>query len=132
MRAMNNLRLLLVSCLTTAAARTAAGGKCAVHHRITLSASAPQQLLLLRGGTTSSNSEEGANIASEPNASAAVANGTVSSATIAIAPSAIMWLEMRFSSQLITRRYCARFGTSMPISFSHALAQHSFANIAAT
>ena len=88
MRAMNNLRLLLVSCLTTAAARTAAGGKCAVHHRITLSASAPQQLLLLRGGTTSSNSEEGANIASEPNASAAVANGTVSSATIAIAPSA--------------------------------------------
>jgi len=80
--------LLFVSCLTPVAARTAAGGQCAVLHRITLSASAPQQLLLLRGGTTSSNSEEGAKIAADPNASAAVANGTVSSATIAIAPSA--------------------------------------------
>ena len=38
---------------------------------------------------------------------------------------------MRLSSQEMTRRYCARFGTSMPMSFSHAMAQPSLANIAA-
>jgi hypothetical protein len=43
-----------------------------------------------------------------------------------------MWLAIRLSSHEMTRRYCARFGTSMFMSFSHALAQHSFANIAAT
>ena len=58
--------------------------------------------------------------------------GVTAPMSIAIAPSAIMWRAMRFSSHEITRRYCARLGTSMSISFSHAVAQHSFANIAAT
>ena len=59
-------------------------------------------------------------------------NGVVAPISMAIAPRAIMWLAMRFSSHEMTRRYCARFGTSMPMSFSHAAAQHSLANMAAT
>ena len=39
---------------------------------------------------------------------------------------------MRLSSSAITRQYSPRFGTSMPPSFSHAIAQPWLQNIAAT
>ena len=52
--------------------------------------------------------------------------------SIAMVPTDSRWLWMRHSSSAITRQYSARFGTSMPPSFSAAIAQPWLQNIAAT
>ncbi len=52
--------------------------------------------------------------------------------SIPMLPTESRWLEMRLNSVAITRQYSARFGTSMPASFSHAIAQPWLHGIAAT
>ena len=51
--------------------------------------------------------------------------------SIAMVPTEIRWLEIRFSSQAITRQNSARLGTCIPSRRSTAIAQPWFANIAA-
>ena len=59
-------------------------------------------------------------------------NGVVAPMSMAIAPSAIVCEEIRFSSSVITRRYSPRSGTTSPPSFSTASAQEWLAVIAHT
>jgi hypothetical protein len=49
-----------------------------------------------------------------------IMKGVTAPMSIAMAPRAMAWLAMRLSSQEMTRRYCARLGTLMSISFSQA------------
>ena len=62
----------------------------------------------------------------------AYGNGVTAPTSIAVVPSETpKWLAMRLSSHEMTRSSWARLGTSICMSFSHAIAHDSLANIAA-
>ena len=61
----------------------------------------------------------------------AYGKGVTAPMSIAMVPTEIRWLEMRFSSQAITRQYSARLGICMPSRRSTAMAQPWLANMAA-
>lgn len=52
----------------------------------------------------------------------ACVNGVIAPMSMLVAPTEIRWLAMRPNSQAITRQYSPRRGTSMPASFSQAIA----------